>query len=434
MKNLTLALFSKLLLSFVLITLIFASCQKDATASFPDGEDEPDAAQLLAAKEKLVGLINSNKLISKFDLKLALKNGSKTGKNLKLQTREFESNAYLRLTENVDFMHYKNLVQKAINPKDYECGPTILDKYIPTLFKNWTGLDFTLFSSFGDFAFAEAYIYDNTNGGDYFGSRGEFSNIINVAFKDLKQFWDIPSNIQITDAHGSVYKDIPTMVKIIQLIFASEDEEGNLIPVAYDEALQTAKTLKLVFGSKAFMNYNHPLFTFNAFADEGIPELGIAKKIVMGDGIMKAYADLGYGDIASQYILAHEYGHQVDFFHKHIDFRINKPEYTRRFELGADAYGGYYIGHRQGFALPERKLQHFLEVPYSLGDCAFADPGHHGTPNQRKKAADYAYKTATSVSGCNKLTSLQFFDAFQLALPEIVAPDAKRGLVSEILK
>lgn len=59
---------------------------------------------------------------------------------------------------------------------------------------------------------------------------------------------------------------------------------------------------------------NHPIFTFNAFALEGFdfPPYGtIPDKIIMGDGIIEAYTTIGYGDVAPQAILAHEFGHQI---------------------------------------------------------------------------------------------------------------------------
>jgi ketosteroid isomerase-like protein len=281
-----------------------------------------------------------------------------------------------------------------------------------------------LYSTFGDLAFMEAYLYDNTEGGDYYGAEGDFSYPVTSTFRKLKRFWNIPTDIQITDAHGSIYKNVPMVTKLIQELYFSQDAAGHLIPVDYEEAHAVAKSLKVVFGSKRFLYYNHPLFTFNAFADPGFPALGIPKKIVMGDGILKALADLGYGGVGPQSIVAHEHAHHIQFANKYFTGKTS-PEATRRTELMADAYAAYFLTHEHGAAMNERKVHQFLEVFYAFGDCSFKSNGHHGTPNQRKKAALFGSKLAANAQDDDaKLTSQAFDALFEAALPTILLPDA----------
>jgi hypothetical protein len=189
------------------------------------------------------------------------------------------------------------------------------------------------------------------------------------------------------------------------------------------EAEALANDLKIVFGSANFQNFNHPLLTFNAFASPADPFFNTPKKIVMGDGIMKAYDDLGYSDVAPQAVLAHEYGHHVQFANN-VDFG-SSPEGTRRTELMADAFSAYFMTHKRGSAMNWKRVQQFLKVFFDIGDCAFSNDGHHGTPNQRMKAAGFGYQLATDAQKQGKiLSSQEFITLFDQALPGLVAPDA----------
>lgn len=394
----------KKLLVLSMVSLFFlVGCERESSINVTESNNTKDA-NLRLAKERLNALIKEGKLVPKF--------GSALGK-----TTQGSSNARVGAQSSIwsktpDYSYYQSLVQRAINPGDYECGPTELDGYIPPLVADWTNDDFFFYANFGDFAFVEAYYFDNTDGGDSFGANGQFTNVTNRVFKDLKRFWNIPTDIQIADAHGTVYNDVPTVVTIIKTFFTFN---GGTVPD--DIALDFALTLQAVFGSPQFHYFNNPLLTFNAFASD------VPKKIVMGDGIQQAYADLGYSDVATQAILAHEYGHHVQFA-KNVDFG-NSPEGTRRTELMADALSAYFLTHKRGAALNWKRVQEFLGVFYSIGDCAFDDNGHHGTPNQRMKAAEFGNQLANQAQKQgNILTSEAFIVLFDAALPAIIAPDA----------
>jgi hypothetical protein len=417
----------KLVLPFVMIALLFASCQKESTGVVEN--DPVQEAAALEAEAKLIALINEKHLVSSLKLSPAqIEEFSRKIAKGSLETRSL-SEKYLRLALNSDYNRYRDLVAKAINPADYECGgPSIFDDYFSEITKDWTRQDGQLFGTFGDLAFAKSYVLDNKEENEYFGPYGEFTCNVNYTFRDLKRFWDIPGNIILIDAHGSVYKDEQTTAQLIQMFVAYPDANGKPGPFPADKAKEVAGLLKIVFGSAKFQNYNHPLFTFNALAEMDIPELGIVKKIIMGDGVMQGYAALGYNDIAPQFVLAHEFGHQIDFANAHIDPSISNAEYTRALELRADGYAGYFAGHSQGLVWPSRKLGHLLDLPYSVGDCAFTSPGHHGTPNQRKKAGNVGYQAAYGQrKSSTKLKSEQFYKVFNAALPKILEPDAVLG-------
>ena len=108
---------------------------------------------------------------------------------------------------------------------------------------------------------------------------------------------------------------------------------------------------------------NHPLFTFNAFAISA-PEIGIPDKIVMGDGVLDAYAAIGFDDVAPQAVFAHEFGHHIQFERNYFDelpagadpATVDQAELTRHNELMADAFAGYYLTHKRGAALNAKRV------------------------------------------------------------------------------
>ena len=168
---------------------------------------------------------------------------------------------------------------------------------------------------------------------------------------------------------------------------------------------------------------NHPIFTFNAFAQSGFnfPPYGvIPDKIIMGDGILEAYNAIGYSDVAPQAILAHEFGH-------HIQFQLNlftdetSPEATRRTELMADAYSAYYLSHARGASMQWKRVKQFLQVFVNIGDCSFTSDNHHGTPTQRMAAAEWGYSVANNAQKQGQILSAQEFTRlFEAQLPVFV--------------
>ena len=91
----------------------------------------------------------------------------------------------------------------------------------------------------------------------------------------------------------------------------------------------------------------------------------------------------------------------------------------------ADAMAGYYLTHSRGAAMNRKRVEQFLEVFFQVGDCAFVDPGHHGTPNQRMAAARFGFDVADQAHKQGHiLTSEQFHDLFVAVYPQLIAPDA----------
>ena len=136
---------------------------------------------------------------------------------------------------------------------------------------------------------------------------------------------------------------------------------------------------------------------------------------------MDGFAGIGFGDVAPQAILAHEFGH-------HIQFQLglftdeNSPEATRRTELMADAFSAYYLSHARGASMQWKRVKQFLQVFFNIGDCSLTSDGHHGTPTQRMAAAEWGYSVANNAQKQGHiLTAQQFAAMFDAALPGILA-------------
>lgn len=101
----------------------------------------------------------------------------------------------------------------------------------------------------------------------------------------------------------------------------------------------------------------------------------------------RAYATNSY--LAPTVVLAHEWGHQVQF---NNGWMVRTEPTVRRTELEADAYAGYYSMLKYSWD-PDivRVLFHTL---YDIGDYHYNSPDHHGTPDQRLSAGSVGYDTA----------------------------------------
>jgi predicted metalloprotease len=93
-----------------------------------------------------------------------------------------------------------------------------------------------------------------------------------------------------------------------------------------------------------------------------------------------------HGDFAVAYIVAHEYGHQVQN-ELGADGRYAGSLPTMAFELQADCYAGNWAksASDQG-RLEKGDEQEALDAALAVGDFDTDQPGHHGTPEQREDA------------------------------------------------
>jgi hypothetical protein len=301
--------------------------------------------------------------------------------------------------------------------------PTLCDANTPL--RQWLGqqladwndeiMFFAAITGMLDFPTYDALFFENSSANQYFGINGEYTHTITKTFKDLKRFWNIESSGMVVVAmHGSMLQDRDRVIRIDKILFGDDQATAEF---------WADLILKLLKEVPQYRNGDHPIFTFNAYAQPtfSFPPYGvIPNKIVMGDGIMQAYTALGYGDVAPQAILAHEYGHHVQFQLGVFDGATG-PEATRRTELMADAFSAYYLSHARGASMQWKRVKQFLQVFFNIGDCAFDNNGHHGTPTQRMAAAEWAYQLADNAQKQGHILSAQtFISLFDAKLPYLV--------------
>ncbi len=270
---------------------------------------------------------------------------------------------------------------------------------------------------------AQFLLTDDSN--QSFGYTGEFTHVLLKTERDTKRFWDIPSDdILLLAMKGTMLNDPERVATTYQLpfippFFGLSEADANFVASLVRQAMLDSEVLD---------GGNHTLFSFNAFAF-GSSDGSIQDRIVMGDGIMEAYRAVGFGDVAPQAIYAHEFAHHIQFeneyFNDPVEGATTEAELTRYTELMADAMSAYYLTHKRGATMNRKRVAQFLRVFFEIGDCAFDNPGHHGTPNQRMRAAQFGFDVADQAQKQGHiLTSEQFHDLFVAAYGSLIAPDA----------
>jgi predicted metalloprotease len=99
------------------------------------------------------------------------------------------------------------------------------------------------------------------------------------------------------------------------------------------------------------------------------------------------------GDFAVAYIVAHEYGHQIQD-ELGLFERYGQQVPTMAFELQADCYAGTWAASAASEGrLEDGDLQEALDAALAVGDFDEANPGHHGTPEQRAEAWNTGFES-----------------------------------------
>ncbi len=312
-------------------------------------------------------------------------------------------------------------VARAIDPDDHECGPTAFDAYIDGLLTGLSDEEFFFLLLSGVLVFPT---YDALFFGDEDDRRYDLrrdARDITRTFRDARRFWDVPSaDIELMAMNGDVLTDRARLVRLLTVVFG--------FPRA-DAVEYAAFVVEYVDSVPEFRGGDNPLFTLNAFAFTAEGEDGffgsLPDKIVMGEGVIDALHAMGIGDVGPESVLAHEFAHHVQFEQDLFDSPLEGAEATRRTELMADAMGTYHLTHKRGLALNARRVLEAEQTFYAVGDCGFADPGHHGTPLQRLRASAWgADLAADQQKQGHVLPSLVVASRFDRALPRLVAPDA----------
>jgi hypothetical protein len=321
---------------------------------------------------------------------------------------------------------WSEIADSVINPEDYTCAPTPAREWLDNAMAEWGILGVIIFSytPIGELPMYDALLFGSENKDNTFGANGEYTSLLTSEMKDLRSFWDISGDIELIPMHGSdVYKDPARLWRVLSVIFGPSwaDELAPLLQ-AFVDAIP------------GFRGGDHPAFSYNAFAldptgDPELEALGVTSKmIVMGDGVMEGLAGIGIDTkVGPRSILAHEYGHQVQFAKNLFDTPLTGAEATRRTELMADAFATYFMVHSRGEALNAVRTLDDQKSFFNVGDCNYSSDGHHGTPNQRFNAAAWAATVVNQAANQGIVAQLggsAFAAKFDAKLPELVAPDA----------
>ena len=314
--------------------------------------------------------------------------------------------------------------QSVIDPADYQCQSTPVRQWLSGELSGVNGFRMLLLQLLGgdQIPTYDALLFGQQSTSNEFGIDGSYTNELNREMTNLKRFWDFDgSDIQLVPMHGNVYQDLDRIVRVYEVLYGLDHEE----------ALGNAEIVQaIVLDEPALDDGENPYFTFNAFAFDPTPEdaaqFGLTKKIIVGDGVLQGMRGIGLQDKAAPLgILAHEYGHHVQYAKGLFDSPLTGAEATRRTELMADAFGTYFVVHARGSALNAQRTLDVEKSYYNVGDCSFGSDGHHGTPNQRFKSSQFAVNVVDSAPDeGHKLPALAFDAKFEQVLPQIVAPDA----------
>jgi hypothetical protein len=312
----------------------------------------------------------------------------------------------------------------ALNGDDYVCPPStdVIDWYLDAFYSALAvepSNTINLYNLAADLVVTyDALLYLQASPDAAFGYGGEFTTDITHTERDIKRFWDIESgDIQVVPLHGTMLLDTARVARVYRTVFG--------IPAGTAQTF-AAIVRGIVATSVVFNGGNHPFFSFNAFA---FSSGAFGDRIAMGDGMMAGYDALGFGDVAPEAVFAHEFGHHIqyenDYFDDPLANTADDAANTRYTELMADAYSAYYLTHARGLAMNKHRVASFLQAFFEIGDCAFTNPGHHGTPAQRMRAAQFGFDVADQAHKQGHIMSSDaFHDLFVAAYPAMVAPDA----------
>ncbi|MDT0185569.1 hypothetical protein Q9S36_35820 [Microbacterium sp. ARD31] len=315
-------------------------------------------------------------------------------------------------------------LRDAVDPS--ECTTTLLDDYIDGLLAEMTDEQFAFLVAHQDVLLAmptyEALFFGSPDDPDF--ALDSHARQLTNTYRDLQRFWDIESDdIQLMAMHPDGLLDADRIAATLTLMV----QTGELDPMTPAEITEEAETVAAFMQAQGDF-YLNPLWTLNAYAFSGEGEsdpviAALPDKLVFGDGILEAYDAIGLGDVGPRVIMAHEFAHHVQYELGTFDSGPSDPaEATRRTELMADAMASYYATHKKGLALNRKRVADALLSFYTVGDCQFASPGHHGTPLQRERAADWGADLAAAARPRSMVlpaeTVVELFDA---ALPGIVS-------------
>ncbi|MDD3875239.1 MAG: hypothetical protein PHT69_01315 [Bacteroidales bacterium] len=138
------------------------------------------------------------------------------------------------------------------------------------------------------------------------------------------------------------------------------------------------------------------------------------------------YTIASYGELPVAGILAHEFGHRVQFIHGWNDYSANSHR-----ELEADAFSGFYMALRKQWAWSQ--IQNYYANVYATGDYNFNHTSHHGTPQQRLAAANFGVQVgADALQSGTEYTYLELHTIFNTEIKNNITASKKIPQLKEV--
>jgi hypothetical protein len=260
-------------------------------------------------------------------------------------------------------------LERAVEPS--ECTATPFDAYVGALVDGMTAEQSAFAMAHrGTLSLVPSYdalFFGTETDPDY--ALASHAGDLRHTFRDLKRFWsDVESDdIQLLAMHGDVLLDADRIAASLSLMV----ELGVAAPMTAEEIAAEAQTVADFMEMQGDFHQN-PLWTLNAFAFTGEGEAdqeiaALPDKIVFGDGLIAAHDAIGLGDVGPRVVLAHEFGHHIQYELGTSGTGPADPvEANRRTELMADALATYYAVHKKGLALNRKRAVDAL-LSFSVG-------------------------------------------------------------------
>lgn len=122
-------------------------------------------------------------------------------------------------------------------------------------------------------------------------------------------------------------------------------------------------------------------------------------KIYYGYAIFADAKSRSANNIVNAMILSHEYGHQLQYAYGIPSVQENT---VRSSELQADGFAGLYLRMPAGFNQSDfYSIAAAYEFAAEIGDYSTTNPGHHGTPPQRRSAVRLGFLIGDALLNSN---------------------------------
>ncbi len=136
-----------------------------------------------------------------------------------------------------------------------------------------------------------------------------------------------------------------------------------------------------------------------------------------------SYISNNFNDLGIAGLLAHEWGHRVQYVH---NWSTGNP----RMELEADAFSGYYMALAKQMSW--NSIQGYFAYVHNTGDFYLNHPQHHGTPNQRLASAYLGVNTAVIAMQNNRpLSYVELHNVFMNEINNQILPNVAKLDVGE---